>query len=67
MTLGEILADGRARKGWTTRTLGAKAGVSSAMVSQLENGKVKEPSLRPIYRLAKALGISLKILAETRG
>lgn len=65
MTLGKILSEARARKGWTTRVLGAKAGVSSAMVSQLENGKVKEPGLRPSWRLAKALGLSLKKLAET--
>ena len=43
--------------GWTRERLARKAKVTTAYVSMLEAGKRKNPSLRVLSRIAKALGI----------
>lgn len=58
MKLGELLSIARECKGWTLRELEEKCGVSNALISQIENGKVKDPGFSTVIRLVDALGLS---------
>jgi transcriptional regulator with XRE-family HTH domain len=55
--LGEKLKRLRAILGMTQAEVAAKAGVSSALVGQIELGRVS-PSLRTVNKIASALGVS---------
>lgn len=44
------------------RELEKRSGISNAYLSQLETGKIKEPSLTKMKALAKAYGISVSAL-----
>jgi DNA-binding Xre family transcriptional regulator len=64
------LADGetpvrvwREHRGLSLRALAAKAGISAAMLSEIENGK-KEGSVRTLAALARALGLDLDDLVS---
>lgn len=48
----------REYRGLSLRGLAAKAGISAAMLSEIENGK-KEGSVRSLAALAHALGVDL--------
>lgn len=59
MRLGELIAVARECKGWTLRELERASGVSNALISQIETGKVKDPGFFTVVRLLDALGVSL--------
>jgi len=59
MGLAELISVARELKGWTLRDLDKASGVSHAMISQIETGKVRNPSFTTVVRLVDALGISL--------
>ncbi len=59
MTLGELIGVARECKGWTLRDLEKASGVSNALISQIETGKVKDPGFRTVVRIVDALGLSL--------
>lgn len=65
MTLGELIGLSRELKKMSLRDLEAKSGVSNALISQIESGRVLNPGFRTLCKLADALGLSLKRLAET--
>lgn len=65
MRIGELIAIARECKGWTLRDLERETGVSNAYLSQIESGKVKEPSFAKVIRISDALGLSLERVAET--
>lgn len=65
MRLGELIAIGRECKGWTLRDLERESGVSNALISQIETGKVKDPGFSIVVRLCEALGVSIGRAAET--
>jgi transcriptional regulator with XRE-family HTH domain len=65
MTLGDLISLSRELKKLTLRDLEAKTGVSNALISQIETGKVKDPGFRTVCKLADGLGITLKRLSET--
>lgn len=65
MRLGELIGIARECKGWTLRDLERESGVSNALISQIETGKVKDPSFTNAVRLIEALGISLERAAAT--
>jgi transcriptional regulator with XRE-family HTH domain len=65
MKLGELMSLSRELKKMTLRDLEKKTGVSNALICQIESGKVKDPGFRTVCKLAAALGLSLKRLAET--
>lgn len=65
MKLGELIGLSRELKHWTLRELEEKSGVSNALISQIETGKIKDPGFRTVAKLAKALGLSMKRLSET--
>ena len=64
MTLGEIFADARQRKGLTLRELEARCGVSNPLIHQIEKGKVRDPGFRTVVRIARVLRLSLQRLAN---
>lgn len=59
MRLGELIGVARECKGWTLRDLEKASGVSNALISQIETGKVKDPGFTTVIRLVDALGITL--------
>lgn len=63
LKLGEMLAVAREAKGMTLRDLEKETGISNALLSQIETGKVKEPGFFKIMLIAEALNISLDRLA----
>lgn len=64
MTLGEALFLAREVKGKTLRQLERETGISNALISQIETGKVRDPSRRKVVALARALGLKLDRLAR---
>lgn len=64
MKLGELIAVARECKGLTLRDLEKRTGISNALLSQIETGRVKEPSWRNVVKIAKALGLKLDRLAS---
>lgn len=59
MTLGELVGVARECKGWTLRDLEKASGVSNALISQIETGKVKDPGFATVIRIVDALGVTL--------
>lgn len=59
MTIGELLSIARDLKGFSLRELENRSGVSNALISQIENGHVKEPGIFTVLRLCDSLGLSL--------
>lgn len=59
-----MLSLAREVKGITLRELETRTGISNALLSQIETGKVREPSWRNVVKIAKALGLKLDRLAE---
>ena len=64
MVLGELIGVARECKGWTLRELEKKSGVSNALISQIETGKVRDPGFTTVVRLVDALGITLDRAAK---
>jgi len=67
MTLGKYLRSLRDAAGLTLRAVEEKTGVSNAFLSQLESGKVKQPSPVALYKLAEAYGVTYGTLMEYAG
>jgi len=63
LKLGGMIALARELKPMTLRELEKKSGVSNALISQIETGKVKDPGFSTVVKLADALGISIDRLA----
>lgn len=59
MRLRDLIAVARECKGWTLRDLERESGVSNALISQIETGKVKDPGFTTVVRLVDALGVTL--------
>ncbi len=55
----------RAHRGLSLRALAATAGISAAMLSEMETGK-KEGSVRTLLALARALGVDMDDLVPWR-
>jgi transcriptional regulator with XRE-family HTH domain len=55
--LGDRLRFAREKAGLTLREVERRTGLSNPVVSQYENGKVKQPSFRAIMKLCEAYGI----------
>ena len=52
--LGELIGIARECKGWTLRELERASGVSNALISQIETGKIKDPGFSTVVRLVEA-------------
>lgn len=64
MKLHQAIAFARECSGLTLRELESKTGISNALLSQIERGDVKNPSFRNVVKISRALGVTLKRLAE---
>lgn len=65
VTLGELIGIARECKGWTLRELERASGVSNALISQIETGKVRDPGFSTVVKLADALGLKVERVAKT--
>lgn len=57
----------RESKGMTLRDVERKTEVSNAYLSQLESGKIKQPSPTTLYKLAELFGVKYELLMEKVG
>jgi len=62
--LSSLVRISRAMRKMTLRDLEDKSGVSNALISQIETGKVKDPSWMVGFRLAAALDIPVDVLGD---
>lgn len=65
--LGSYLKALRRERGCTLRYVEKMAGVSNAYLSQLENGKIRNPSPAILHKLSKAYDISFSLLMKQAG
>ena len=65
--LGSYLKALRDAKGYTLRDVEKEIGISNAFLSQLESGKVKQPSPVMLYKLSTLYGVSYETLMERAG
>lgn len=63
MTFGEFLKQCRKSKGLTLRQIEDYC-ISNPYLSQLENDKIKNPSIIIVYKLSKVYGFSIDIAVE---
>ncbi|MES2516085.1 MAG: helix-turn-helix transcriptional regulator [Bacteroidota bacterium] len=66
-TLGEILRESREVMPLTLRQVEEATGISNAYLSQVENGKIKKPSINVLYKLAGLYNIELDSLLGASG
>jgi transcriptional regulator with XRE-family HTH domain len=64
MRLGFLIRLSRELKGWSLRDLESKSGVSNALLSQIETGRVRDPSFSRVVAIARALHLKLDRLAK---
>jgi transcriptional regulator with XRE-family HTH domain len=62
--VGLAVSAARARSGLTMAVLAQRAKVSQPFLSQVENGRAM-PSLASLYRIARALGLTVQALLDT--
>jgi len=60
--LGEQIRDIRTALGWSQFRLAEKAGVSQSAIGDIESGRRNNPSIKTLWRISKALGVSLSEL-----
>ena len=54
----------REARGWTQRQLSAESGIPADVISNLETGRVKNPTWRTVRALSAALGVEPDALFE---
>lgn len=64
MKIGQVLSMARGISGKTLRELERETGLSNAMLSQIETGRIKQPGFQSVVKIARALNVKLDILAE---
>ena len=53
------LKKSRKKKGWSQEKLAREAGISYQTLIKIEQGRIKNPRLDTLIKLAKALGVSI--------
>ena len=66
-SLGAFLRDARTRLGLTLRDVEAKIEISNAYLSQLEGGKIKQPSPQILHSLCEHYSIPYAVALELAG
>jgi transcriptional regulator with XRE-family HTH domain len=66
-SLGALLKSARALSCLTLRQVEEVTGISNAYLSQMENDKVKMPSINVLYKLSRMYGIDLDALLVASG
>jgi transcriptional regulator with XRE-family HTH domain len=64
---GDYMKALRESKGFTLREVEKKTDVSNAYLSQLESGKIKQPSPTTLYKLAELYEVKYEVLMEKVG
>ncbi len=62
--LGEFLKATREQKGLALRAVERTTGISNAYLSQLEGGKIQQPSLVMLYKLSELYEVSYVVLLK---
>ena len=57
--IAKRLKELRKKAGWSQQRLAEKAGLSYNVITKIEQGVAKRPSIQTMVKLADALGISL--------
>jgi transcriptional regulator with XRE-family HTH domain len=65
--LGQLLRAARERKSLSLRAVERETGVSNAYLSQLESGKIRQPSPVVLHKLAELYGVSYGAVLEQAG
>jgi transcriptional regulator with XRE-family HTH domain len=63
-TFAEALRDARQRKGWSQRELGARAHMTQAQISRIENSEV-DLQLSSLVELARTLDLDVQLIPRT--
>jgi transcriptional regulator with XRE-family HTH domain len=66
-SLGAFLRAARERQSLTLRAVERAAGVSNAYLSQLESGKIRQPSPLVLHKLAELYQIPYSLMLERAG
>jgi transcriptional regulator with XRE-family HTH domain len=66
-TLGSMLRGGRERKSLSLRAVERATGVSNAYLSQLESGKIRQPSPVVLHKLAELYDLPYAAVMERAG
>jgi HTH-type transcriptional regulator, competence development regulator len=66
-TLGHLLRGGRERKSLSLRAVERATGVSNAYLSQLESGKIRQPSPVVLHKLAELYDLPYATIMESAG
>jgi transcriptional regulator with XRE-family HTH domain len=61
--LGREVAKLRRKQGLSQSDIAARAGVSRAMISDLENGQLHDPGVRKVLRVLKVLGMGVRVVS----
>ena len=57
----------RKKKGWSQEKLAGESGISYQTLIKIEQGRIKNPRLDTLIKLAKALGVSIdKLLGSPK-
>lgn len=56
--IGEMIKTARNNKGWSMAQLAEKSGISSSLISDLENNKGKVPNIFTLISIARALNLA---------
>lgn len=67
MAIGEFLGKLRNQHGWALRDVASRAGVSHSYLSQVERGKIKQPSPFALHKLAVAYQVDFQTLMAEAG
>jgi transcriptional regulator with XRE-family HTH domain len=62
MALADKVKELRKRLGWNQATLAQKSGITQATISRIESGKVTQPMMGQLHKLADALGVTIDYL-----
>jgi transcriptional regulator with XRE-family HTH domain len=65
--LAAVLRGARKRRGLTLREVEEKTGVSNAYLSQVENGKIRQPSPAILHKLSDVYDVSYEDLLDSAG
>jgi len=57
--LSKKIKELRKKTGWSQQKLAEKTGLSYSVVTKLEQGTAKQPTIQTIVKIANAFGISL--------
>ncbi len=64
--LGDVLRRARKFNKLTLENMEYETGLNTGLLSRLETGDLKNPTMKTMYRVLKAYGLQWKILDEVR-